>query len=64
MHKEWLDMTSKEKARLEATFALGQQFPIPPMASKLESILRVDIYDCLPTYIVQSMHQLWSPMIY
>eukprot|EP00975_Prorocentrum_lima_P024120 5077007-Prorocentrum_lima.AAC.1 len=46
-------MPSREKGRLEAKFALGQPFPTPPMASKLESILRVDLYDCLPTHIVK-----------
>eukprot|EP00975_Prorocentrum_lima_P061408 12873100-Prorocentrum_lima.AAC.1 len=39
-HREWLEQTSREQARLEAKFALGQAFPTPPMANKLESISR------------------------
>eukprot|EP00975_Prorocentrum_lima_P010048 2142400-Prorocentrum_lima.AAC.1 len=39
-HQELLDMTPREKAHLEARYYLGEPFPIPPSASKLESIFR------------------------
>eukprot|EP00975_Prorocentrum_lima_P062249 12884638-Prorocentrum_lima.AAC.1 len=39
-HQVWLGLTSREQARLEAKFALGQHFRTPPMARKLKSILR------------------------
>eukprot|EP00975_Prorocentrum_lima_P029272 6147205-Prorocentrum_lima.AAC.1 len=39
-HQEWLDMSSREKAILESKIALGQPCPTPPMAAKLESMLR------------------------
>eukprot|EP00975_Prorocentrum_lima_P066869 12911709-Prorocentrum_lima.AAC.1 len=36
----WLNMTPREKARLEGIYPLGEELPIPPKASKHESILR------------------------
>eukprot|EP00975_Prorocentrum_lima_P028921 6076864-Prorocentrum_lima.AAC.1 len=50
-----------EQAHLEGTYALGEQLPIPPQASKLESIAREDIFDCIPNPIMRIVHISWVP---
>eukprot|EP00975_Prorocentrum_lima_P049734 10409022-Prorocentrum_lima.AAC.1 len=46
--QEWLGLTPNGQAQLEGRYALAEQLPIPPSASKIESILRVDSFDCIP----------------
>eukprot|EP00975_Prorocentrum_lima_P069450 12926461-Prorocentrum_lima.AAC.1 len=46
-------MPSREEAIWEAKFELGQPFQTPPMAYKLESMLRVELCGIVPRYIVK-----------
>eukprot|EP00975_Prorocentrum_lima_P056678 11889039-Prorocentrum_lima.AAC.1 len=36
-HQEWLELTPRERSRLEGRYILGEKLPIPPPASNLEN---------------------------
>eukprot|EP00975_Prorocentrum_lima_P054537 11436606-Prorocentrum_lima.AAC.1 len=50
-HQSWIEVSSREKAILEAKIALVQPFPTPPLAHQLKSILRVDLCELSPRHI-------------